>query len=525
MVNHRFSAATPEGTRRYAERQGVYACEFGSTGLVASRVGFGGYRIHHQSPGHREALTLALQRGVNLIDTSSNYTDGGSEILSGMVLKDLVAAGTVQRDEIIVVSKVGYVQGQNLDLAEQREKSGAPFPEMVKYEDGCWHCIHPEFLEDQLQRSLQRLQLDALDAYLLHNPEYFLSDAIKPGKPVSEAREEYYRRIKAAFIYLEEQCHDGRIGCYGISSNTFPASTGGSTELAEVSAAANPPSDYEFTSLVQVWAIAQEIGAGHHFRVIQFPFNLFEHGAATEKNQFHNSQTLLQTAKQFGLATMANRPLNAMHDHRMIRLASFAVTEPTNLKENFDGALLRLESAQKEFLETVLALLQLEDYRDELKDGMQWSKHLHNALTGFHDWEHWDHFKQSMLWPQVNGYLNAFENRARQLEPDAVTIYSQWRGRFVAALQEAVSLIESKYAALANTRSQKISEKITSLVPELADSATLSQMAVQALLGAEGMHVVLLGMRQKSYVEDALPILSKPPLEIDFSKLAAANWL
>jgi len=515
MVNN-FSRTTPEGTRRYAERHGINTCEFGSTGLIASRVGFGGYRIHDHSSAHREALTLALQGGVNLIDTSSNYTDGGSETLIGMVLKDLIAAGTVQRDEIIVVSKVGYVQGQNLELAGQREKSGTPFPEMVKYQDGCWHCIHPEFLEDQLQRSLQRLQVDALDAYLLHNPEYFLSDAIKHGKPVSEAREEYYRRIKAAFIYFEEQCRNGRIGCYGISSNTFPASTG--------SADADLSNGYEFTSLETVWAIAQEIGVDHHFRVIQFPFNFFEHGAATEKNQFHNSQTLLQTAKQFGLATLANRPLNAMHHHRMIRLAYFLVAETANLKENFDSALLRLESSQKEFFEAVLSLLQLDDHRDEMEDGMQWSKHLHNALTVFHDWEHWDHIKQNMIWPQVNGYLNAFENRARQLDLDAAAVYTQWRARFIAALQEAVSLIERKYATLANARSQKISERLTSLVPELTDSATLSQRALRAVLGAEGMHVVLLGMRQRDYVEDALPILRDSPLRIDFRKLVDQRW-
>jgi hypothetical protein len=508
-MTNRFSRASPEGSRRYAERHGINACEFGNTGLFASRVGVGGYRIHHHSSGHREALTLALQRGVNLIDTSSNYTDGGSETLIGIVLKDLIAAGTVRRDETIVVSKVGYVQGQNLELAGQREKSGAPFPEMVKYQDDCWHCIHPEFLEDQLQRSLQRLQLDALDAYLLHNPEYFLSDAVKRGKPVAEAREEYYRRIKAAFIYLEEQCRNGRIGCYGSSSNTF----------------AHQSNNHEFTSLEQVWAIAQEIGADHHFRVIQFPFNLFEHGAATEKNQFHNSQTLLQTAKQFGLATLANRPLNAMHHHRMIRLASFAGSEPTNLKENFDSTLLRLESAQKEFFETVLSLLQLDDYRHELEDGMQWSKHLHNALTVFHDWEHWDHVKQNMIWPQVNGYLGVLENRARQLDLDSSAAYTEWRARFIAALQEAVSLIESKYAALANTRSQKISDRLTSLVPELADSTTLSQMALRAVLGAEGMHVVLLGMRQRSYVEDAIPVLNSPPVPIDFGTLATARWL
>ena len=60
-------------------------------------------------------------------------------------------------------------------MARAREQGGAAFPEMVKYTDGCWHCIHPQFLADQLERSLRRLQLDKLDVYLLHNPEYFFT--------------------------------------------------------------------------------------------------------------------------------------------------------------------------------------------------------------------------------------------------------------------------------------------------------------------------------------------------------------
>jgi aryl-alcohol dehydrogenase-like predicted oxidoreductase len=46
----------------------------GATGLIVSRLGFGGYRVDDETPEHRAALERALQAGVNLIDTSSNYT-------------------------------------------------------------------------------------------------------------------------------------------------------------------------------------------------------------------------------------------------------------------------------------------------------------------------------------------------------------------------------------------------------------------------------------------------------------------
>ena len=37
-------------------------------------------------------------------------------------------------------------------MAREREAAGRPFPEMVKYAEGVWHDIHPEFLRDQLAR-------------------------------------------------------------------------------------------------------------------------------------------------------------------------------------------------------------------------------------------------------------------------------------------------------------------------------------------------------------------------------------
>jgi aryl-alcohol dehydrogenase-like predicted oxidoreductase len=123
-------AATPDGTRGHAERRGASGQAWGPlgrTGLTASRLGFGGYRVSNENPVHRAALEAALAGGVNLVDTSTNYADGGSEELVGGVVSDLVRAGRVAREAIIVVSKIGYVQGQNLALAREREATGRPF--------------------------------------------------------------------------------------------------------------------------------------------------------------------------------------------------------------------------------------------------------------------------------------------------------------------------------------------------------------------------------------------------------------
>ena len=149
----------------------------GRTELRVSAVGFGAYRVDTGTPEHRLALEKALQEGCNLIDTSTNYTDGESERCIGESLAGMAHREEICRDETVVVSKIGYVQGQNLHRAREREAAGEAFPEMVKISDDCWHCLHPVFLADQLTRSLERLKLERLDVCLLHNPEYFLEEA------------------------------------------------------------------------------------------------------------------------------------------------------------------------------------------------------------------------------------------------------------------------------------------------------------------------------------------------------------
>ncbi len=297
--------ATAAETSRYAVNHPElsYRC-FGNQGLMVSEAGFGGYRIDISIAEHRQALEHALVSGINLIDTSANYADGGSERLIGTVLTGLAKTGAVQREQIVIVSKAGYLQGENFSLSQKRKQIDNPFPELVLVDSGMEHCIHPEFLADQLTRSLQRLQVAHIDCFLLHNPEYYLKWAKRNRITRVEALAEYSRRIQLAFQYLEGEVQSGRIGCYGISSNTLP----------------RPVADYERTELAAIWEMAQTISPAHHFRVIEFPCNLFEPGAATELNQ-PGDRSLLEYAADKNMTTLINRPLNAIQSDQLIRLA------------------------------------------------------------------------------------------------------------------------------------------------------------------------------------------------------------
>jgi aryl-alcohol dehydrogenase-like predicted oxidoreductase len=298
-------AATASGTGEYAakHRELVYR-SFGNSGLVVSEAGFGGYRVDVSVAEHRQALEHALRSGINLIDTSANYADGGSERLIGVVLKDMIKCREIDREQVVVVTKAGYLQGGNLELSRQRKLESQAFPDLVEYDEGMEHCIHPVFLEDQLTRSLQRLQLDSIDCYLLHNPEYYLRWAAHKLLDQAAAKNEFLRRIRLAFAYLESEVRAGRIGCYGISSNTFN----------------KEETDYDHTSLAAIWQIACEISSQHHFQVIEMPMNLLEPEALTRINQ-QGEKSVLSLAAEKRLGVLINRPLNAIVNDRLVRLA------------------------------------------------------------------------------------------------------------------------------------------------------------------------------------------------------------
>ncbi|CAK0855362.1 unnamed protein product, partial [Prorocentrum cordatum] len=157
--------ATPEGTARRATSRKLHSARpLGSTGLTVSPAGFGCHRIDGETT-QADALKLAIHLGCNLVDLAPNYTDGKAEEVAGKVLKELFDAGKVRRDEIIIATKVGNVLGQQMQHA-------AGVPNMAVVNDNLWHCISPEWIEQELTRSLERLQLQCVDCLLLHCPEY-----------------------------------------------------------------------------------------------------------------------------------------------------------------------------------------------------------------------------------------------------------------------------------------------------------------------------------------------------------------
>ena len=485
-------AATAEGTARGAESFGAGARTLGRTGLTVSPVGFGGYRVLEASPLHRRALADALRGGVNLVDTSTNYGDGSSESLVGMVLANLVQQGEVRREHVVVVSKAGYLQGDNLARAQARPE---PFEEVVELRPGLSHCIHPGFLRAQLDESLGRLGLERLDVLLLHNPEYFLEEAIGRGVAPLEAREQFRGRLRAAFAHLEQEVADGRIGWYGVSSNGFVLD-------------ADAPA---FTSVLDVIEAAHAAGGeSNHLGVLQLPMNLLELGALTGRHSTPDGErSPLQLAEAHDLGVLVNRPLNAWGtvdgQERLVRLADQSRDE-TGTESGVEPALARVRKLEGQWASGLGKRLKTEEGGEDAVDLFRWGQELSKGVPQLGSLEQWTGLRYDVIAPHLGqtstGLLKALEGEAKQE-------FAVWWEAYGTAMHGLFTAVEQHLGRRNQAMALNLAEHLDPHLPTPWRSLPLSRKVVLSLLSAP-VSSVLVGMRQPGYVADMLALRENP---------------
>ncbi|MHA2074338.1 MAG: aldo/keto reductase [Candidatus Hodarchaeales archaeon] len=144
--------------------------EIGKTNLRVSRIGLGTLAFGHPTKGIQDkrkiydCLNFALDNGINLIDTAEEYSRGLTEGFIGDVIKK-----RGDREDLVLVTKVSY--------------NHLSYQEVIK----------------AANQSLERLQTDYIDLYLIHWPNCY--------SPISET-------IKAMDYLLTE----GKIRSVGVSN-------------------------------------------------------------------------------------------------------------------------------------------------------------------------------------------------------------------------------------------------------------------------------------------------------------------
>ncbi|MFB6140285.1 MAG: aldo/keto reductase [Halosimplex sp.] len=236
---------------------------------VVSSVGVGTYLgdpTDEVDDAYREAIVEALESGVNVVDTAINYRDQRSERVVGEAIGD----ADVDREAVLVATKGGFVpfDGERPENPGQWIHREYVDTGIVDADDlvAGQHCIAPEYVDDQLDRSLANLGLDTIDLYYVHNPETQLAE---------RSAEEVYDLLEETFTLLEERAAAGDIRQYG---------------LATWEAFRVPAADESYLSLSEVVSRARAAAkraenAATHLRAIQLPFNVVMADAFTVEAQ------------------------------------------------------------------------------------------------------------------------------------------------------------------------------------------------------------------------------------------------
>jgi aryl-alcohol dehydrogenase-like predicted oxidoreductase len=150
----------------------------GRTGLEVTAIGFGAMTIGGafgpvDDDESNRALHVAIDAGMNFIDTSDAYGAGHSETAIGKFLTE-----RSDRGEILIFTKGGN------DMT-----TGA-------------RNFTPDYIAGCLEGSLKRLGVDAIDYYQLHNPTV---DNMA---------------VEDSYALLEKAKDDGKIKHWGVSVNT-----------------------------------------------------------------------------------------------------------------------------------------------------------------------------------------------------------------------------------------------------------------------------------------------------------------
>ncbi len=286
----------------------------------------------------------------------------------------------------------------------------------------------------------------------------------------------------------------GRIGCYGISSNT----------------AVNPPDDPEATSLAAMLeAAAQAGGPEHHFRLLQVPMNLFESGALLTPNTGPASgRSVLELAAEAGIAVLVNRPLNAIAGDGMVRLADFA-PEGEEGEIPMEEVLRRVGQLETEFRERIASRLQIPKGGMPPTDWFRWAEQLPRLPAHMRTLDQWEHIEAERITPMVAQMVAALD---QGLSGPLAEAWVGWRDQYLPALQTLLDAFREEAARHTQGVSDKVSAAIAGYLPLVRQGESLSRKALWILMSTPGVSAVLLGMRHPAYVEDGMEVLKWPSL-------------
>ena len=288
--------ATKEGTARFKSKAKNEKHFRYVQGLYLTSIGMGTYLGSAKSEEDEmiiNAIKVSIKsHAMNVIDTAINYRSQKSERAIGRALKELIDEGMIDREQVFISSKNGYLTDDgdlNMDIWNYIQ-TRLINTNIIKPDDisSGFHCMTIPFLNDQLERSRRNLGLECIDLMYLHN-------AIE-SQVHDVGRDKFMQMLKDAFEFYEAKREEGKIRYYGLATwNCFRV------KLDHI----------EYLNLQDVVDIAKGIKKDHGFKFIQLPFNLAMPEALTLKNQLVDGEwmNVIEASSRLDITVFTSVPL------------------------------------------------------------------------------------------------------------------------------------------------------------------------------------------------------------------------
>ena len=226
---------------------------------------------------------------------------------------------------------------------------------------------------------------------------------------------------------------------------------------------------------------------------------MLEKGAAINKNQVNNTKSLLQFAKEKNLGTLVNRPLNAIQNNKINRLADFYIKEDRNREEinNLISKISELE--QKLFDKYVKKMNKNFSEKKSLLECLSLGKMLESNYDKFESPNHFKDIKGYYLISRANFAINEigkFFGNDDSIE--------HLLNNFAITVNITLDSIESELARQWNENNKHLHDELNKYLNDEQREFSLSQKAVAFVNSLNEVSATLVGMRKVEHVNDVL---------------------
>ncbi len=443
-------------------------------GRALSRIGMGTKNFSLINSQHEASLMTYLKGPMNVVEVSPDWTQGSDEILLGDCLNKALEVENIDPGALFIVSRTGAVRGSSLRMFEEMTRRNHPIPNIFDLKEGLGHCLHPDFLNDQLLRSLHRVGCSSLDLLLIDVP-YALAKIL--GKT------ELFKQLNLASKFLQKQCKEGRMKGFGISlGDLFP--------------------EQENIPWITPQEIVQVFGEFQEFHAVELVGNFI---VSKPFKKYHGNNSFIQEIKESGFLTLAGKPFRAQYEGREILLIDYPHIEDIDSEAKWDWVLNELESTTNQ-----IHLSSMTDGRT-LKELLQ-SSGISSPFYFRRAVESAQKF-QPQTFDQVNQVEQNINNlylRARGLGEQIVQArlwdpvhFDEKMGEVHELLDWVIQCIKIRGSQGESDFHDEIREKYFS---DFSKDFSLQTLGILWLFD-QGVDIVLNGMRRQSYVGEARAIL------------------